>query len=206
MTLAAPAPPPSKVIRIGPADDGRPMSLKEFGPIKVQEGFHYELGRGRIEVSDIPRLPHGKQLSALRRQLFRYDDANPGRIRDIFGGGECKITIPTTESERHPDLAVYLSDSPPGDQPWDEWVPEIVVEFVSKSSARRDYGEKAEDYLAAGVREYWIIDRFKQLLTVLARAGDAWDRREYGPDEPHATPLLPGFTLTCGPLFAAAGA
>ena len=206
MTLAAPAPPPPKVNRIGPADDGRPMSLKEFGPIKVQEGFHYELSRGRIEVSDIPRLPHGRQLSTLRDNLTLYKIANPGRINAIFGGGECKTTIFATESERHPDLAIYLTKPPPGDQPWDEWVPEIVVEFVSKSSARRDYGEKAEDYLAAGVREYWIIDRFKQVLTVLTRAGDGWNRREYGPDEPHITPLLPSFTLTCGPLFAAAGA
>ena len=79
------------------------------------------------------------------------------------------------------------------------------MEIVSKSSAHRDYNEKPEDYFAAGVREYWIIDRFKRLLTVLTRAADGWDRREYGPDQPHVTPLLPGFALLAGPLFDAAG-
>ncbi len=209
MTLAAPAPPvsppPAATKKIGPQDHGSRMSLAEFDRIQVVEGYHYELSRGVIQVSDIPIYPHAAQFLAVRNQLVIYDYLNPGLIHAVFGAGETKTMVEETESERHPDISVYLTPPPPGDQPWAEWTAEIVVEIVSKSSAKRDYTEKPEDYLAAGVKEYWIIDRFKRLLTVLTRAADGWDRREYGPDQPHATPLLPGFALLAGPLFDAAG-
>ena len=205
MTLAAPAPPIPATKKIGPQDHGRRMSLAEFDRIEVVEGYWYELSRGVIQVSDVPSYPHAAQMSTLRDQLLIYGHFNPGRIVNILGGSDTKTTIEETESERHPDISVYLTPPPPGDHPWADWTAEIVVEIVSKSSAKRDYTEKPEDYLAAGVKEYWIIDRFKRLLTVLTRAADGWDRREYGPDQPHATPLLPDFTLPAGPLFDAAG-
>lgn len=37
-------------------------------------------------------------------------------------------------------------------------VPDLVIEIVSKESAQRDREEKYDEYEAAGVREYWIID------------------------------------------------
>ena len=37
-------------------------------------------------------------------------------------------------------------------------VPDLIVEVVSKDSAQRDREDKFDEYEAAGVREYWIID------------------------------------------------
>ncbi len=44
--------------------------------------------------------------------------------------------------------------------------PDLVVEFVSPDSVIRDWHEKYVEYEAAGVREYWIIDRENQRFTV----------------------------------------
>jgi hypothetical protein len=33
-------------LKIGPHDHGRRMSLQEFEPVQVQEGYLYELSRG----------------------------------------------------------------------------------------------------------------------------------------------------------------
>ena len=52
------------LIKIGPADHGRPMSLAEFEHAKVQEGYLYELSRGIITVSDVPNRRHMLQLNA----------------------------------------------------------------------------------------------------------------------------------------------
>ena len=43
----------STKIKIGPQDEGRPMSLAEFEPAQVEEGYIYELSRGIITVSDV---------------------------------------------------------------------------------------------------------------------------------------------------------
>lgn len=44
--------------------------------------------------------------------------------------------------------------------------PDLIVEFVSPESAIRDWHEKYIEYEAAGVREYWIIDRQQQRVAV----------------------------------------
>ena len=36
--------------------------------------------------------------------------------------------------------------------------PDVIIEIVSKDSVQRDREEKYDEYEAAGVREYWIID------------------------------------------------
>src|SRR5262245_20622530 len=81
------------LIKIGPADHGRPMSLAEFEHAKVEEGYLYELSRGIITVSDVPNRRHALQLIAIRRQLGTYDVLHPGRIACILGGAECKLLI-----------------------------------------------------------------------------------------------------------------
>ena len=49
--------------------------------------------------------------------------------------------------------------------------PTIAVEFVSagKRSVQRDYVQKRDEYLVAGLQEYWIIDRFRRRMTVYRR-------------------------------------
>ena len=49
---------------------------------------------------------------------------------------ECKVLIAAMESERHPDIAVYLD--PPrnrkGRAMWRTWFPDLIIEVVSESS------------------------------------------------------------------------
>ena len=41
-----------------------------------------------------------------------------------------------------------------------------MIEVVSPSTRNMDYGKKAFKYLNSGVREYWIVDREKNRITV----------------------------------------
>lgn len=83
-------------------------------------------------------------------------------------------------------------------------IPAIVVEFVSraKRDRRRDYLEKRQEYRAIGVQEYWIIDRFRRIMTV---------HRSTEPSEQviskrdiYSSPLLPGFELPLARLLSVA--
>src|SRR5689334_2373663 len=139
---------PKAATKIGPADNGRPMSLEEFAPAEGQEGYRYELGRGVVVVSDIPNPAHLALLFAIRLQLIGYQFAHPGKVYGVAGGGECKVLVRQFESERHPDLAVFKTPPPSaGSEVWETWLPELAIEIVSPGSERRDYEEKREEYL-----------------------------------------------------------
>jgi Uma2 family endonuclease len=195
------------LIKIGPTDHGRPMSLAEFEHAEVQEGYLYELSRGIITVSDVPEGRHALQLNTIRRQLVLYDVLHPGRVASILGGGDCKLLIQGLESERQPDVAIYLSPPPDIDSKnlWSEWIPEIVIEIVSPSSRKRDYKEKPEELLRLGVKEYWIIDSRDKVMVVMRRVRNRWVETRVEPPAIYQTRLLPGLEFSCGDVFRAAG-
>jgi Uma2 family endonuclease len=195
------------LIKIGPADHGRPMSLAEFEHARVQEGYLYELSRGIITVSDVSNRRHVLQLIATRRQLATYEVLHPGRIAGIMGGADCKLLIGGLESERHPDVAIYLTEPPPIENAnlWRHWFPEIVIEIVSPSSRKRDYEEKPEEYLRLGAKEYWIVDARKKVLVVMRRVRNQWAESTIKPPALYRTRLLPGLEFSCEDVFRAAG-
>jgi Uma2 family endonuclease len=195
------------LIKIGPADHGRPMSLAEFEHAKVQEGYLYELSRGVITVSDVPGRLHLLLVMAIRDLLHAYKALNPGRIRIIAAGNECKLLVPAFESERHPDLSIYLTEPPLIDNAtlWRHWFPEIVIEVVSPSSRKRDYEEKPEEYLRLGAKEYWIIDGRDKVMVAMRRVRNRWVESRIEPPAIYQTRLLPGLEFSVGDVFRAAG-
>ncbi len=196
--------PRRKKIHIGPQDNGKRMSLADFDKAIAQEGYCYELGKGIIEVSDVPHPSHLAQVQEIRKQLVLYEAANPDLIHTVAGSGESKILIGSDQSERHPDISVYLSGPPDTKDVWGKWVPALVVEVVSKSSTKRDYEDKPGEYLAFGIDEYWIVDCFAQQLTALTRFRGEWKSRLVKPAQKHSPLCLPGFTLDLKRVFAVA--
>jgi Uma2 family endonuclease len=189
---------------IGPEHNGRRMSLDDFDRAIAREGQLYELNKGVIEMTDVPHHRHLAQLQAIRNQLILYQESNPDAIHSITGGMESKILVAATQSERHPDLSIYLSPPPDVDDVWSLWVPAIVIEIVSPSSANRDYHQKPEDYLEFGISEYWIVDAQKQQMTAMIRWRGQWKPKILKSNQKYTTRQLPGFSLDLSKVFAAA--
>lgn len=194
----------TKPTTIGPEDDGRRMSLDAFDHAAGREGHIYELNKGEIEVTDVPHPRHFAQIQALRNQLVLYQETHPGIIHSITGSNDSKILLSADQSERHPDLSVYLSAPPDVEDVWSLWVPAIVIEVVSKSSAKRDYHDKPGEYLSFGIDEYWIVDHFKQQMTALTRWRGQWKQTAVKPTRKYTTHQLPGFSLDLKRVLAAA--
>jgi Uma2 family endonuclease len=181
------------------------MSLADFEHALVEEGHLYELGRGVVIVSEVPNPPHAAQVNAIRLQLFAYALAKKVRPFTVLSGSECKVLVEQLESERHPDLAVYRTPPPTADsEAWATWVPELVVEIVSADSRERDSQKKPEEYLAFGVKEYWIVDADREELTVLRRTRGRWKEQVIRPPQKYASRLFPGLEVVCGLVFEAA--
>ncbi len=146
-------------------------------------------------------------LPRVRNFLQAYMAIHAGRIQIIAAGNECKLLIGDFESERHPDLALYLTPAPEIDDEtlWTMWVPEIVIEVVSASSRKRDYEEKPDEYLRIGVKEYWIVDADKRVMVVMRRTRGRWVETTVKPPAIFRPRLLPGLEFSIGAVFTAVG-
>jgi Uma2 family endonuclease len=191
------------LLQISPTDEGRRMTLDEFEHAEAVEGYLYELSRG-VTVVDVPDPTHGLMTDEIRSQLYAYRSAHRDVIRFIAAGSDCKILLTVEQSERHPDVAVYKTARPQGEDFWAHWVPELVIEIVSPSSIHRDYELKPDEYFRFGVSEYWIVDGQREEILVLSRSAGDWKRRTVKPGEKLTTWVLPGLELDIAAIFAAA--
>jgi Uma2 family endonuclease len=185
-------------VYLSPRLAGTLMTPEEFDAVRrYKDGYRYELVHGVLVVSP-PALPtESGPNEQLGHWLLTFWELCPG-VMDA--------TIPqhymvTPTSRRIADRAIWVGLGRLPD--FREDVPTIAVEFVSRSrrDRLRDYIDKRQEYLAAGVAEYWIVDRFRRTLTVIRPAAQDQVVAEA---ETFKTPLLPGFELPLAPLLAVA--
>ena len=182
--------------KIGPADNGRRMTLEEFREAEEEPGYLYELARGVLEVSEIPGDSHGQIVDNIHEAFSRYRREHPGLILRIGHGSDVRYIIPELVSERHPDVAIVFRGAPLDDRGRRRAA--LAVEVVSPGARarRRGYEEKREEYLVVGIREYWIVDPKLGQVTVLARVeaadGPAWAERVFDGEAPIGSEFLPG--------------
>lgn len=179
-------------LQLGPHSSGAALSPEEFDAAVFEEGWRYELIHEVLVVSPPPLRKERDPNEELGHWLRSYQEARPqGRTLDATFPEE---TVVTPTERRRADRVIYAGL---GRDPHEGEVPAIVVEFVSagKRSLSRDHQEKRDEYLAIGVREYWIIDRFARCLTVYQMQGDSCTHQVVREGQVYTTPLLPGFEL-----------
>jgi len=161
----------SDPIVLGLPSAGMLMTPEEFDAVEdYDEEYQYELINGVLVVSPIP-LPAETDPNDLLGYLLRnYREVDPR-------GAALDGTLPqqyvyTATGRRIADRLIWtgLGRKPRVRQD----TPGIAVEFVSagKRNRKRDYVIKRSEYLFAGIREYWIFDRFRRTLTVIAKTAE----------------------------------
>jgi len=186
--------------RIGPWSNGILLSPEEYDAIEDwKEGYTYELINGVLIVNPYPSAGERSPNELLSHFLWTYSNLEVGRQAIADTLPEHTLELPT--NRRRADRVVWLATPEPRDL--DTVLPEIVIEFTSKRKhdQHRDYVLKRDEYMAAGVKEYWIIDRFRRTFTAYRGVDTEIVIR---PGESYTTPLLPGFELPLDPLLAAA--
>jgi Uma2 family endonuclease len=186
---------------VGPEHHGLPMAYHEYGEADFQSGWRYELSRGIVIVTQIPGIHHGLTVLRFARLFLLYNEVHPGVIHYQGGGAETRLRLEGMMSDRHPDQAIYLRPYPKGPDLWARWAPDLAVEVVSQGGEDRDYILKREEYLVAGVREYWILDLVLRRLMVLVNVGGTWQQSLLGEEDILRTELLPGLEARVGDLL-----
>jgi len=128
------------------------------------DGNRYELLGGELFVTPPPSPAHELLASRLRSLLEPYVRAH--QLGDLYGP---RAVVQTAESEVEPDLMLRPSvTSMPGT--WSDMpVPRLVVEVLSRTTARRDQGPKRAHYLKIGVADYWIVDAATRTIRVIRK-------------------------------------
>jgi Uma2 family endonuclease len=177
--------------RLGPADHGRAITLDEFREADEEPGYRYELARGVLEVTEVPNDPHAVIIFNIYQAFAAYHQAHPQVIFRYGGAGEFRLWLPGMISGRNPDVAVVLRGTPKDER--GRRPAALAIEVVSEGSETRDYETKRQEYLAYGLREYWIVDPQLRRVTVLGRDGDVWVEHVFQGDQTIDSRVLPGF-------------
>lgn len=189
-----------RIPRISRHSNGMLMTPREFDAITdYDDRYDYELIHGVLVVNPIPSEAENDPNEELGHLLRRYQEARPrGSSLDKT---RWERYVQLADSRRKADRVIWAGLGRVPDPRTD--VPTIVVEFVSKRNRDRvrDYEEKRRDYLALGVREYWIIDRFRRITTVIFAPPADPSEQVVAAGDIYRTPLLPGFELPLARLF-----
>jgi len=187
-------------VPLGPGSNGMLMTTEEFDAVADWDDFYrYELVNGVVIVNPPAGFGETNPNDELGFWLRSYRDSSPHGAQ--LDGTTFESTVRTRAGRRRADRAIWVGlgrDPVPARD-----VPAIVVEFVSNSSRdrKRDHVAKRGEYAEAGVREYWVIDRFQRTMTVYRADQLVRIVRE---SETYTTELLPGFELPLAKLLEVA--
>lgn len=163
---------------------------------------HSELVDGEVVVTD-PTLWHQVLGSRVLFALQLWTGGGTGRGLAAFGGnwvlGDDQVFKPDAwwySAERPLDIHALWIESPP----------DLAVEVRSPTTWWIDTGRKRQVYEESGVREYWLVDTPRGVITALRRSTSQaalFDVTvEFGAGHVVTTPLLPEFALSIDELFA----
>ena len=171
------------------------LDAGEYEALQAAAGWRaaFELIGGQAVVTP----PTGGHASSVQGELHyalrRWQEtaADSGLVlQDVFlrllGGHYLAPDVAWWAAERRPPLVSGALDV----------VPDLVIEVLSPATRINDLGPKPQIYLAAGVRELWLVDPETAEVTVTGPAGSQ------GVGDRLASPLLPHFEIELDRLFA----
>lgn len=137
----------------------------------LPEGERAELIDGEMFMMATPTWTHQDILVKLLFEIELYIRKNRGKCRVL----PAPFGVYIKNDNRNyvePDISV-ICDAEKRAEKGCIGAPDWIIEIVSPSSKKMDYVRKTALYREAGVREYWIVDFEKEMVTVYE--ADHWD-------------------------------
>lgn len=157
----------------------------------LPDGERAELIDGKIYYMSAPGLAHQRILGYLYRKIADYIDAQNGAC-EPFMAPFAVFLNEDSQNYVEPDLSVICDPHKLTDKGC-MGAPDWIVEIVSPSSRSMDYYKKLFKYRMSGVREYWVVDPDKQIVTVYDFEHDHMKEYIFGEDVPSG--IWPGFSI-----------
>ena len=168
-------------------------------------------------IDDIYALPDGERAELIDGQMYMM--APPNRkhqtiARELFSSinsyiksksGSCEsffapFAVFLNKDDANyvePDISVICDKSKLTDKGC-SGAPDWIIEIVSPGSRKMDYFTKLFKYRTSGVREYWIVDSERNLVTVYDFQNDSAENYSFADDIPAG--IYPGFSINLSML------
>ncbi len=157
----------------------------------LPDGQRAELIDGQIYYMAPPSWGHQVISRKLHQAIANYIDSNNGKCEALAAPFAVFLNA-DDETYVEPDISV-ICDLSKLDDKGCHGAPDWIIEIVSPSSKVRDYMTKLFQYRTAGVREYWIVDIEKQMVTVYGFEKNVVEQYSFGEDVPSG--IYEGFLI-----------
>jgi Uma2 family endonuclease len=101
-----------------------------------------------------------------------------------------------------PDLFVVLDMAKLQDERYCKGPPDWVIEITSPSTRSYDCVAKFNQYLKAGVREYWVVSPEDKMVQAYVLKDDTYVSSAYEGDATVPVSVLPGCAISLSAVFA----
>ena len=157
----------------------------------LPEGERAELIDGNIYYMAPPNRRHLDIIFSLSRRIADYIEAK---------NGDCKVylapfSVFLNEDDKNyvePDISI-ICDSDKLNDKGCVGAPDWIIEIVSPSSRKMDYYKKLFKYRMAGVKEYWVVDPDRKIVTVYEFKHDNMEEYSFGEEVPVG--IYEGFSI-----------
>lgn len=130
----------------------------------LPEGQRAELINGTIYNMAPPNRLHQDIVMNLSAEIRDYIKKNNGSCK-VYPAPFAVFLNNDNQTYVEPDISVICDKSKLDDRGCNG-APDWIIEVVSQSTKRMDYGIKLFKYCTAGVREYWIVNPLNQTVNV----------------------------------------
>lgn len=160
----------------------------------LPDGERAELIDGEIYYMAPPSWTHQRMSSYLHNEIYNFIKDNQGECEAVAAPFAVFLNNDDINYVE-PDISV-ICDRSKLDEKGCHGAPDWIIEIVSQSSKSRDYMTKLFKYRTAGVREYWIVDPEKQMVSVYGFEKDMVEQYSFSEDVPVG--IYEGFSIKVG--------
>ncbi len=177
----------------------RPITRHEYALIPFGAP-NYQLIEGDLVLAPSPGTSHQDIAGKLYRLIGAFLDRHPlGRVfiapLDVHFS-DINIYQPDVFFIRQANRGIIEEHGIEG-------APDLVIEILSKTTAKYDLGIKRGIYARTGVEELWIVDPAKRTLALYRLLDNAdTPTATYRAKQHFSSALLPGLTIALADIFA----